>query len=251
MNTPVLTSPRTEIVYPESDGKPMADNTKQFRYIVTIQGGLDVLFADDPNVLVVGDLLWYPVEGDPHICQAPDVMVVFGRPKGDRGSFKQWVEAHTAPQVVWEILSPNNTAKEMARKFLFYQEHGVQEYYVYDPDRGTLAGYLRGRRELIEISTMQGWTSPLLKVRMELMDLELVLTGPDGRRFRTFVELAQQQEQAQRDKEQAQRDKEQAQRDKEQAQRERDLALSRTEEMARELAALKAKLTAQAGNGQS
>ncbi|MDM8528786.1 hypothetical protein QUF58_11340 [Anaerolineales bacterium HSG24] len=27
------------IIYPESDGKPMADNTKQFRYIVTLSTG--------------------------------------------------------------------------------------------------------------------------------------------------------------------------------------------------------------------
>lgn len=60
-------SPRP-IIYPTSDGKPMADNTRQFRWIVTIQGGIDALFRDDPNVFVAGDLLWYPVEGKPHIC---------------------------------------------------------------------------------------------------------------------------------------------------------------------------------------
>ncbi len=32
-------------------------------------------------------------------------MVVFGRPKGDRGSYKQWLENQIAPQVVFEILS--------------------------------------------------------------------------------------------------------------------------------------------------
>ena len=48
---------RQSIIYPESDGKPMADNTLQFRYIVTIQGGLDSMFAADPNVFVAGDLL--------------------------------------------------------------------------------------------------------------------------------------------------------------------------------------------------
>ena len=53
----------TEIYYPESDGKPMADNTRQFRYIVTIHSGIADLFAGDPNVFVAGDLLWYPVEG--------------------------------------------------------------------------------------------------------------------------------------------------------------------------------------------
>ena len=55
------TSP--QINYPESDGQPLADNTIQFRLIVTIQGGIDALFLDNPNVFVAGDLFWYPVEG--------------------------------------------------------------------------------------------------------------------------------------------------------------------------------------------
>ena len=39
-STTVETAP---IVYPDSDGMPMADNTQQFRAIVTIQGNLDAL----------------------------------------------------------------------------------------------------------------------------------------------------------------------------------------------------------------
>ncbi len=50
------------IVYPDSDGQPMADNTLQFQWIVVIKENLEVLFADDPNVFVAGDLLWYPLE---------------------------------------------------------------------------------------------------------------------------------------------------------------------------------------------
>ena len=34
------------ILYPDSDGQPMADNTKQFRWIVTIKENLEILFAD-------------------------------------------------------------------------------------------------------------------------------------------------------------------------------------------------------------
>src|ERR1700730_6507681 len=85
--------------YPESDGKPMADNTKQFEYITTIKGGLEAQYRNDPNVFVAGDLLWYPVEGNPSIRIAPDVMVAFGRPKGHRGSYLQWKEGGIAPQV--------------------------------------------------------------------------------------------------------------------------------------------------------
>jgi Uma2 family endonuclease len=54
------------------------------------------------------------------------VLVVIGRPKGKRGSYKQWEEANIAPLVVFEILSPSNTQKEMANKLLFYQRYGVE-----------------------------------------------------------------------------------------------------------------------------
>ncbi len=51
----------------------MADSTLQYQWITKIQGGCDALFKDDPNVFVAGDLLWYPVEGNNTISQAPDV----------------------------------------------------------------------------------------------------------------------------------------------------------------------------------
>jgi len=140
MSTPVDVAP---IIYPQSDGKPMADNTTQFRWIVTIQGGLDALFRDNPDIFVAGDLLGYPVEGHPEISTAPDVMVAFGRPKGDRGSYLQWEEDGIAPQVVFEILAPGNTIAGMTRKFRFYERHGVEEYYLYDPDSGELSGWQR------------------------------------------------------------------------------------------------------------
>src|SRR3954463_10680815 len=91
------------VEYPDSDGKPMAENTLQFRWIVTIKEGLDWVFSDRPDVFVAGDLFWYPVEGHPEICQAPDTLVAFGRPKGDRGPYKQWEEEGIAPQVVFEV----------------------------------------------------------------------------------------------------------------------------------------------------
>ena len=75
-----------DLFYPESDGKPRSDNTEQFRWIVMLKENLEILFADDLAVFIAGDLLWYPLEGNNKICQAPDVMVIVGRPKGKRGS---------------------------------------------------------------------------------------------------------------------------------------------------------------------
>jgi Uma2 family endonuclease len=192
-----------EVIYPDSDGRLMADNTKQFRWIVTIKENLEWLFANDPNVFVAGDLLWYPVEGNNKTRVAPDVLVVFGRPKGDRGSYKQWEEESIAPQVVFEILSPGNTRSEMNRKLLFYDRFGVEEYYLYDPERNDLSGWLRTEGFLDIIDLLNGWISPRLNIRFELSATELQIFRPDNTVFLTYTENAQRAEQAEQRAEQA------------------------------------------------
>ena len=183
MNIPIRLHllPPYDPEYPDSDGKPMADNTVQFQWIVTIQGNLDGMFREDPNVLVVGDLLWYPVKGHPEISTAPDVYTAFGRPKGDRRCYKQWEEGGIVPQVVFEILSPNNTEKEMAAKLAFYDRYGVEEYYLYDPDGLKLSGWRRVRGKLRPIHKMDGWISPRLGIRFDMSGKKLVISGPMAR----------------------------------------------------------------------
>jgi Uma2 family endonuclease len=174
----------------------MADNTRQFESIVYVKKGVDWLFSPDPNVFIAGDLLWYPVEGNPKLRQAPDVMIVFGRPKGDRGSYQQWREDNIPPQVVFEILSPGNTIPEMTRKFQFYERYGIEEYYIYDPDRANLDGYLRQGSFLEPIDTLQDWISPRLGTRFGLSsDGKLELFRPDGQPFETYEQLAARAEQ--------------------------------------------------------
>ena len=195
MTSQLQPASQPEVIYPESDGQPMADNTEQFHWIVVIKENLDLLFADNPSVFVAGDLLWYPVEGNNAICQAPDVMVAFGRPKGRRGSYLQWREDNMAPQVVFEILSPNNRLKELAKKFQFYDLYGVEEYYLYDPDTVDLNGWLRSQSgRLAVIEDMANWISPRLAIRFDLSGIELEIYRPDGRRFLTFLELEQRAE---------------------------------------------------------
>lgn len=196
---PTDTQPITEaLIYPESDGQPMAENTKQFRWIVTIQGGLDALFQDDPDIFVAGDLFWYP--------------------KGDRGSYLQWREEHVVPQVVFEVLSLGNTLTEMVRVLRFYERYGVEEYYIYDPDHGDLSGWIRGEDGLIDITSIVGWVSPRLSVRFELQRGELQLYRPDGRRFATYLELEQQRAQAEQRAEQERQRAEQERQQREVAQ---------------------------------
>jgi hypothetical protein len=116
MTTAIQIAERPAIEYPDSDGLPMSDNTRQFKWIGTIMWGLDAIFLDDPNVFVAGDLLWYAVEGEPTIRIGPDILIAFNRPKGYRGSYKQWEEGNQAPQVVFEILSPGNRPDDTASR---------------------------------------------------------------------------------------------------------------------------------------
>ena len=233
-----LISPTEEIIYPDNDGNPMSDNTKQFRWIVTIQGGLDTLFQDDPNVFVAGDLLWYPIEGDNKTCAAPDAMVVFGRPKGDRGSYQQWKEDRIPPQVVFEVLSPGNTLTEMAKKLAFYDHHGVEEYYLYNPDKVDLSGWLRTKGRLEVIDPIANWVSPRLGIRFDLGGEELQIYRPDGQRFATYIELAQARKREQQEKELAQARVEQERRRAEQERRRADQAEASLEEERQRVQAL-------------
>lgn len=169
----------------------MADNTIQFRWISVIYHNLAWLFADNPNVFVAGDLLWYPVEGKNTLRQAPDVMVAFGVAKGDRGSYQQWKEHNIAPQVVFEILSPGNMPKEMNRKLFFYNRYGVEEYYLYDPYKNALSGWIRSELWLDLIENLQGWSSPRLGIRFELTEETLMLFRPDDKPFEDYETVQQ------------------------------------------------------------
>jgi Uma2 family endonuclease len=191
-----LPPPGIEIEYPDSDGQPMAENTLQFQWIVTVKEGLGAIFRNDPNVFVAGDLLWYPVKGQPSIRTAPDAMVAFGRPKGYRGSYKQWEEDGIAPQVVFEILSPGNRPAELIEKLRFFERYGVEEYYQYDPENGPLKAWKRGESGLEEIPQTYGYKSPRLGITFlpgEGPD-NLKLIAPSGRPLETYEELYESRE---------------------------------------------------------
>ena len=180
-----------DVLFPDSDGKPMADNTEQYRWIVIIKENLEILFAAEDNVFIAADLLWYPVRSKIISPTAPDVMVVFGRQKGKRRSYRQWNEQNIPPQVVFEILSASNDEDEMSRKLEFNNTYGVEEYYIYDPESFQLDGWLRQGGNLNKLWDIDGWVSPRLGIRFDTGQGELVIYRPDKQKFLTSVELEQ------------------------------------------------------------
>jgi Uma2 family endonuclease len=215
-------------LYPDSDGKPMADNTEQYRWIVLIKENLEILFAAIPDVFIAADLLWYPVQVQqpPAPSQAPDIMVIFGRPKGERRSYRQWEEENIPPQVVFEILSESNKTaegrREMERKLAFYQQYGVEEYYIYDPDELVLEGRRRQGQQFVPIGQMSDWVSPRLQVRFAWQEgEELALYHPDGQRFLSSVER---EERLVRERQRAEQAQQRAEQERQRAEQERQRA---------------------------
>ncbi len=186
---PPLTVPiQQEPEYPCSDGEPIADSTLQFDVIGNLAAEFKYLFRDDPNVAVHFDLFWYPVRGRAQVVRAPDVMVIFGCPKSQRESYKQWEEDDVAPQVTIEVRSHSNTPANLAATFAFYEEYGVEEYYLYDPRVETIEGWRRVGRRLQPIESLDGWESPRLRIRIERKDGKVRFLHPSGEPFGDVVE---------------------------------------------------------------
>ena len=183
--------------YPDDDGLPMSDNTWQFNWIVLIHTNLDVQYRADPSVFVAGNHLIYAVEGKVAVRQAPDVYVVFGRPKADRGSYKVWEEGGVFPQVVFEVWSPHNRQQAMEDKRDFYEKYGAEEYYIVYPEFPSYAeGWRREGGKFVRIADMNGHVSPRLGLWFVLSAGELTLIGRDGRPFRTAIEMVADQAEA-------------------------------------------------------
>jgi Uma2 family endonuclease len=190
MLVPLSSIPKGTIIYPESDGKPMAENTKQARWIIIFYDNLSAKFADRPDVFVAADNAWFPKENEPKITLAPDVYLVFGRPKGDRSSYKQWEENDVPITVAFEIRSPSNTDEEMDDKQVFYEEHGVEEYYDYNPETNYLRAFVRKGDVFVRVRNFQEFVSPRLGLRFEMTEPEMTVYHAGGERLLTFEELA-------------------------------------------------------------
>jgi len=227
-----------ETVYPESDGKPMADNTEQYKWIVLIKENLETMFADSPDVFVAADLLWYPVEGDIRISAAPDVMVAFGRTRGRRGSYIQCREEGIPPRVVFEILSPSNTRQEMREKLEFYDRYGAGEYYLCDQDRITFSGWIREGKKLRPVENIREWRSPGLGITFKFKKTGLSIYYPSGRKFTTLPAETRKKEIQRQLAEKAEQLAEKAEQRAERAESERNLEKQRADMLTAKLKSL-------------
>jgi len=169
--TPVVVE---EVIYPESDGQPMAETDIHRDYMSSLIETLKDFYRDDPAVYISGNLFVYYVEGDTRKNVAPDVFVVRGVEKRLRRIYQIWKEGK-GPDWVMEVTSEDTRWEDMDFKRKLYQRLGVKEYYLYDPTgdylKDRLLGYRRVGNRYVPVRLPKGED----RVHSDVLSLDLVL----------------------------------------------------------------------------
>ena len=176
-NTLPFPSAPTEIadLYPESDGKPMAEMERHFRELLKNFNRLENHFTHIPDVYVLGDMMMYYEEGNPRKSISPDIFVAFGIGKKERRIYKIWEEGKP-PDFVLEFSSKGTYRNDLTGKVQLYAEIGIHEYFVYDVDRRYLPAPLLGFRLMgdayVEIPALANGGIPSVTLGLEFHVLE-------------------------------------------------------------------------------
>lgn len=130
MSSEIVAAPR--VIYPESDGKPIAESDFHRQEIFDLLTTLQDYYRDDALTYISGNLLLYYEEGDPAAVVSPDVFVVRGVANRQRRVYKLW-EEQVPPTVVIEISSRSTRLEDQGTKRALYAMLGVAEYFLFDP----------------------------------------------------------------------------------------------------------------------
>jgi len=125
---------RYEVIYGEAYAMA-APNTQHQEILTELLGQFYVYLRGKPCRVYAAPfdvrLFYEEDESDDTVVQ-PDITVICDEKK--RG----YEGCRGAPDLVVEILSPSNTSIEMERKLKLYQDAGVREYWIVDPENNIL-----------------------------------------------------------------------------------------------------------------
>lgn len=194
------TAARTRIVYPETDGQPLPDNSYQWDACTYAVEAVRWCFRDRPEVCVHGDLFVYVEEGNPDKRVAPDLFVALRSGFRHRGSYRVWEEPGGMPDFVLEVLSPSTWRADVGEKRERYAALGVRECWLHDPRGRFLRSRLAGHRlvdgayqPLPSVESSRGLSvrSPVLGLEFCIADFDLRVVDPaTGEYVPTHRELA-------------------------------------------------------------
>ena len=184
-------------LYPESDGKPMADTDLHLYWIKRVQDMLETYFSRDPGVYISGNIMMYDIEGPMRTAVSPDILVAFELGQKFRRTYKVWEEGKP-PDFVMEFSSKRTYQNDLDEKMAHYARMKIPEYFLYDPDRRYLPSPLLGFR-LVEGTYIEiaadvdgGIRSEILALNFHLVEDGLRLYDPLAQRWlQTAAEAAE------------------------------------------------------------
>lgn len=132
------------INYPSSNGEPVAET---YAHLYALLITLEVLrqYLEGSQATVLANQFLYYAQGFPKLRVAPDVMVIFNVTPGGRDNFKVWEEGQV-PSVIFEMTSLSTKEQDQGFKKTLYEQLGVQEYWLFDPQGEWIESQLQGYR---------------------------------------------------------------------------------------------------------
>jgi len=159
----------------------MAETDVHIQLMSELRFTLLDFYRNESDVYVATNLLLYYVEGEPRRRVAPDVFVVRGVANRQRRIYKLWEEGRP-PGFVIELSSRQTWREDLQEKWRLYEQLGVREYFIFDPEYDyldtPLVGYrlaADGRYAALEVENN--------RLHSETLDLDLVDTGETLRLF--------------------------------------------------------------------
>ena len=170
--------PHDAVVYPCSDGQPMAETEIHGACMMYVTYALRRWFEKrgQEDVYVGSNNFLYYEQGNPRAVVAPDVYVVVGAPAHLRDTYLLWNEPK-GPDFVLEVTSASTRRDDERRKRDVYAALGVSEYFLYDPRSEYLRPPLQGFRlrdgEYRPLSVVTVLSDRGVTVRSEVLGLDL------------------------------------------------------------------------------
>jgi Uma2 family endonuclease len=174
---PIPATHKRQVNYPERDGNPVAETDLHITQLLHCRDVLRHYFANRANeVYVSGNNFLYYEEGNPKVRVSQDGYVVFGVEQKERRSYKTWEENGKLPSIVFEFTSQSTKREDLSDKMTLYENLGIEEYVLFDPQGDYLpAPHLR----LYRLVESVGYVSqPVVNSRVHstVLGLDLVAT---------------------------------------------------------------------------
>jgi Uma2 family endonuclease len=172
----------TQVEYPTSDGKPMAETDVHRDLMLDLIETLRIHLEGDPDVYVSGNILLFYEEGNKHKHVSPDVLVTRGIPKLPQRLYYLVWEEGKVPDFIIEVTSRTTRGEDQRKKKTLYRDVlKVPEYFLFDPFEEYLQPSMQGYR------LVDGEYEPIVPVDGRLPSAMLGLhLERDGTQLRLF-----------------------------------------------------------------